>query len=140
MATVSAAITNSQTITITVTSLATNTFATSNAIDNSANLFLAANVQVTLKTAAASTNAYGYANIYLIRSADGGTTYDDNNKVCIGSMPLIANATTYIASFSTALVGDLGTHWKIAVENQSGATLDASVGGAAFAGVKFTVA
>jgi hypothetical protein len=142
MATVSAAITDSNTITATLNSVATNTFVTSSAIDNSANLYVNARIQLKWKTGAAGTSATGYVNVYLIASADGGTTYDDNNKLLIGQLPVIANATTYIGSFSTAPFGDLPSHFKIGVENQGGGTSDTTAGNflLQYAGHKYTVA
>ena len=142
MATVTANVTNSNTITVTIASLATGSTNTSSAIDNSSNKFLEALVQMKIKSNAAGTSATGYANIWLIRSSDGGTTYDDAGRVLLGVMPIIANATTYISTFSTQGLGALGTSWKIAVENQSGAAFDATGGShtAIFAGVKYDVA
>ena len=142
MATVTQNATNSNTITITIASLANNTAVASSAIDNSSNKFIEALIQVKVKTNAAGTSATGVTNVFLVRSADGGTTYDDSTRVYLGQLPTIANATTYIGSFSTAPVGALGTHWKLAVENRSGAALDSTGGShsAAFAGIKYDVA
>lgn len=142
MATVTANVTNSNTVTITIASLANGSTNTSSAIDNSTNKFLEALIQAKVKTNAAGTSTTGLVNLYLIRSADAATTYDDNNKLLLGSIPAIANATTYIASFSTAPFGALGTSWKVSLENKSGAALDSTAGSHAvvFAGVKYDVA
>lgn len=145
MATINAKFTDSQAITITLTAVTNTSFALSSAIDNSANLFLSALIQVTVKAAASATSATGYVNIWLARSADAGTSYDSTTTAnksgglqFLGSMPVIANAETVIGTFDTSLLGALGTHWKLAVENQSGATLDASIGQAKFSGVAYT--
>lgn len=142
MATVTANVTNSNTITITIASLANTSTNTSSAIDNSTNKFLEALVQIKIKTNAAGTGASGYVNVWIIRSTDAGTTYDDAGRTLLGIMPAVANATTYISTFSTQGLGALGTSWKIALENQSGAALDSTAGNhsAVFAGVKYDVA
>jgi hypothetical protein len=130
---------SNQAITITIASLGINTAVASSAIDNSTAKHHEALVQVKIKTNAAGTSATGLVNVFLVRSADNGTTYDDNNKVLLGSLPAIANGTTYIATFSTLPYGALGTHWKIAVENRSGAALSATAGdhSATFTGVDY---
>lgn len=142
MATVTQNVTNSQAITITLASLANNTAVASSAIDNSTNKFVEAVIQLKVRTNAAGTSATGVVNVFLVRSADGGTTYDDSTRVYLGQLPTIANATTYIGSFSTAPVGGLGSHWKLGVENRSGAALDSTAGNhsASFAGIKYDVA
>lgn|SRR5574338_370708 len=138
MATATLNATNSQPITITLTSVANSATATSSAIDNSTNKYLSALVKVQIKTNAAGTSSTGSCSVVLIRSTDGGATYDDG--AFLGSLPAVANATTYTRIFSTEQLGPIGTHWKIAVTNNSGATLDASVGAAQFAGIKVDVA
>lgn len=142
MATATLNYTNTQGVTITLASLANNTAATSSAIDNTTNKFLSALVQVKVKTGASGTSLTGSVSVYLVRSTDGGTTYDDTNATCLGVIPAIANATTYIRIFSTEPYGPLGSHWKLAVTNYSGATLDSTGGNhkAEFAGIKYDVA
>lgn len=138
MATAKASFTNSQSITITLASLANGSTNASNAIDNSTNLFLSANVQVKVRTGSSGAAATGVTNVYLVRSADGGTTYDDSTRTLLGTLATNANSTTYINTWSTEPLGQLGTHWKIAVENRSGGTFDSTAGNhsAAFAGFK----
>lgn len=138
MATATLNVTNSQAITITLTSVANGSTATSSAIDNSSNKFLSALVQVQVKTNASGTSATGSCSVFLIRSTDGGSTYGDGTF--LGSLATVANATTYTRIFSTEQLGAIGSHWKIAVTNNSAATLDASTGGAQFAGIKVDVA
>jgi hypothetical protein len=88
---------------------------------------------------------------------DGGTTYSDSvgasdagatltsppNLRLIGFINVVANSITYNAgpfSVAAAFGGVLPDHWSIVVQNQSGATLDASVGSAWYQGVYATVA
>lgn len=141
MATVTANVTNSQGVTITLASLANGSTATSNAIDNSTNKFVSALIRVKIKTNAAGTSATGSCSVFLVRSTDGGTDYDDA-AMFMGALPTVANATTYTRTFSTELLGPIGTHWKVAVTNNSGAALDSTGGNheVEFAGVKYDVA
>lgn len=142
MATITLNVTDSGSVTITLASLTNGSANVSSAIDNSSTKYLEALIQVKVKTGASGTAATGLTNVYLVRSADGGTTYDDNTRVLLGTLPTVANATTYIATFSTAPVGALGSHWKVAVENRSGATFDTTAGNhsCVYAGVKYDVA
>jgi hypothetical protein len=141
VATVTLNVTNTQAVTITLASLGNGSTATSNAIDNSTNKFLSALVRVKVKTNAAGTSAAGSCSVFLVRSTDGGTDYDDA-AMFLGALPTVANATTYTRTFSTEQLGALGSHWKVAVINNSGAALDATGGSheVEFAGIKFDVA
>lgn len=142
MATATVNVTNTQGITITLASLTNGSTNTSNAIDNSSNKFLSALVRVKVKTNASGTSATGSCSVFLVRSTDGGTDYDDSSSTFLGSLPTVANATTYARTFSTEPCGPLGSHWKIAVTNNSGATLDSTAGSheAEFAGIKIDIA
>lgn len=142
MATVTGNFTNSQAVTITLASLGNGSTATSNAIDNSTNKFLSANVRVKVKTNAAGTSATGSCSVFLVRSTDGGTDYDDSTGTFLGSLPTVANATTYIRTFATEMCGPIGSHWKVAVVNNSGAALDSTGGNheVEFTGIKYDVA
>lgn len=150
--------TNNQAITCTITSLANNGQRSSAAIDNTSNLFLDALVTVKIKTAAASTSATGYVNVYAYGTTDGGTTYGGGeanmgtdagvtltsppNIVLIGVLNAVANATTYVLnakSIAAAFGGVLPDHWGIVVENKTAATLDASVGSAWYQGLQASV-
>jgi hypothetical protein len=143
--------TNNQAITCTITSLTNNSMRQSTAIDNTTNLFLDALVQVKIKTNASGTSGSGYVAIYAYGSADGGTDYTDGatgsdaaftstsppNVRLIGIINAVANATTYIGgpiSVAAAFGGILPDHWGIIIENQTGATLDASVGSSWYQG------
>jgi hypothetical protein len=149
--------TNNQSITCTITSLTNTSARQSTAIDNTSALFLDALVFVKIKTASASTSASGFVTIFAYGTVDGGTTYSDGvtgtdgaltptsppNLVKIGVINAVANSTTYEAgpfSVAAAFGGVLPDHWGIVVQNQTGATLDASVGAAIYQGVYSTVA
>ena len=57
----------------------------------------------------------------------------------IGVINVVANSTTYYGgpfSVAAAFGGQLPDHWGIVVQNESGATLDGSVGSAYYQGVK----
>lgn len=142
MATVTLNVTNTQGVTITLASLANGSTATSSAIDNSSNKFVSANVRVKVKTGASGVAATGSCSVFLARSTDGGTDYDDSNGAFLGALPTVANATTYTRTFSTEQLGPIGSHWKVAVVNNSGAALDSTAGNheVEFAGVKYDVA
>jgi len=149
--------TNNQSITCTITSLANNGQRQSTAVDNSSNDWLDALVFVKIKSAAASTSASGYINVYAYGTADGGTTYSDAasgtdgsitltnppNMRLIGVINVVANSTTYDGgpfSVAGAFGGTLPDHWGIVIENKSGATLDASIGSVWYQGAYATVA
>jgi hypothetical protein len=140
VATATLNVTNTQGVTITIASLANGSTNTSNAIDNSSNKFLSALVRVKVKTNAAGTSATGSCSVFLVRSTDGGTDYDDG--IFLGALVTVANATTYTQTFSTEPMGALGSHWKLALRNNSGAALDSTAGSheMEFAGCKFDVA
>lgn len=142
-----------QAITCTITSLGSSVFRSSAVIDNTANLFLDAEVQVKVKTAAAATSATGYIAVYAYGTADfgAGNDYTDGvtgtdanfvpttppNLRLIGIINANINATTYVGgpfSVAAAFGGILPDHWGIVIENETGATLDAAVGSVWFQG------
>ena len=136
-------------ITCTITSLATNTLRGSTAVDNTSNLFDDALVQVQVKTNTSGTNSAGYVNVYAY--ATSATTYPGGfNGVDGAYSGLVANLrpldrfsttanntiyTSNVISVASAFNDKLPSSWGIVVENQSGATLDASVGSAWYQGV-----
>jgi hypothetical protein len=67
--------TNNQTITCTITSLATAGFRGSTAIDNSSNVFVDALVQVKVKANASGTSSTGFADVYAYGTSNNGTDY-----------------------------------------------------------------
>lgn len=136
---------NNQTITISVASLANNSARESTAIDNTTNTFIDALLFVILKSNAAGTSSSGYCNIYAYGTCNGGTDYSDNasgsdaaitltsppNMKLIGTINMVANATTYYAgpfSIAAAFNGILPDHWGIVIENKTAAALDSTSG------------
>ena len=123
--------TNAQSVTITLASLGNAATALSNAIDNSANKFVSMLLQLKIKTGSSGAGATGYIKVYLVTSADGGTTYDDSNAnaILLGTFSLTANSTTYIFSMDTGALGiTLPDYFKILVDNETGTTLDGTAG------------
>jgi hypothetical protein len=144
--------TNGQSITCTITSLTNTSKRQSTAIDNTSNLYLDALVSVQVKTASSATSATGVVNVYAYGTVDNGTTYSDGasgtdgsitltnppNMRLIGVINAVANSTTYTGgpwSVAAAFGGRLTAKWGIVVDNETGATLDASVGAAKYQGV-----
>jgi len=127
------------TLTLTIASLANAAGRGSTALDNTTNLDITADVYIKLKTNAAGTSATGYVSVYLVRSTDG-TTYDDSfggtdaaltplNSTFIGTIFATANATTYTKTFDLAELGlTLPKKYAIAIYNSSGAALDSTAG------------
>ena len=124
--------------TITIASLANAGGRASTAIDNSTTKCTSADIFVKIKTAAASTSATGYVDVYLVRSEDG-STYDDAfagtdgaytpvNATKIGIISAVANSTTYQAVFNTAMFGELPRKFCVGLVNNTGATLSATAG------------
>ena len=148
--------TTNQSITCTITSLGSGSARESTAVVNTANLFMDVKVQVKIKTNAAGTSATGAVNVFAYATADDGTTssggatgtdaaYTANKDqlIFLGSIPAVANATTYVGLFSLSRAfgyGGIPAKWGIVVDNQSGAALDASVGAAVYQGISATVA
>lgn len=148
--------TTNQSITCTITSLGSGSARESTAVVNTANLFMDVKVQVKVKTNAAGTSATGAVNVFAYATADNGTTYSGGatgtdaaytaNKdqlIFLGSIPAVANATTYVGLFSLSRAfgyGGIPAKWGIVIDNQSGAALDASVGAAVYQGISATVA
>ena len=148
---------NNQAITCTITSLTNGSQRQSTVVVNTANLYLDVLVFIKAKTAASSTSAAGTIKVYAYGSVDGGSTYSDTvtgadgavtltvppNCRLIGVINANANSTTYQGgpwSVAAAFGGQLPDHWGVVVENDTGATLDASVGSLYFQGVQATVA
>lgn len=147
-ATISANVSDSQAVTITLSSVTNTSFAVATAITS--NTFISALIQFKIKCGT-SPSANGYFNVYVSRSADGGTTYDDaatkkpSGLPFLGSMPCgsaPATGDVEIGTFDTQLVGILGTHFKPVAENQSGVTTDTTAGNhsCVYSGVDYTSA
>lgn len=142
--------TNNQTITITLASLASDTTGAragrqSTEIDNTSNLFLDALIVVKVKSGAASTVATGHVDVYAFSTVDNGTTRTENagasdaaitltdppNARLIGTINVVANATTYYSgpfSVAAAFGGVLPAFWGLIIVNESGGTLDSTGG------------
>ena len=139
---------NNQAITITLASLASSATAAraSTAVDNTTTQYEDALIFVKLTSAAASTSATGYVNVYGYASVDNGTTYSENatgtdaaltivaptNLILIAQINVVANAVTYRAgpfSFCRMYGLDrLPQKWGVVVANVSGAALNATAG------------
>lgn len=118
------------------------------AVDNSSNLFGDALVQVQVKTASSGLATVPYVNVYAygtsastypdgFSGSDGAYSGTAANLIPIGRMSTPTVSTTYTSeplSVANAFGGKLPTSWGIVVENQSGNTLDASVGSAWYQG------
>lgn len=136
--------TSNQALTITLASLASTGVREGTAIDNTSNLFLDVSVYVKIKTNAAGTAATGAVNVFTYASVDGGTSYSGgatgsdaaytgsrDQLIFLGSLPAVANATTYSAIFKLSRgygYGGIPAKWGIVIENLSGAALDSTGG------------
>jgi hypothetical protein len=149
--------TSNQTITCTLTSLGSGSAQQSTAVSNATNLYLDVLVFVQVKTNSSGTSTTGSVLVYAYGTADGGTTYSDGmtgsngsatptnppNLPLLGVINTVANAATYDGgpfSLRAAFNGVLPDHWGIVVVNNSGAALDASVGGAWYQGYQEQIA
>lgn len=145
--------TNNQSITCTITSLTNTSLRQSTAVDNTSNLFLDALVTVKVKSGGSGTTSTGYVAVYAYGTTDGGTSYDAGctgsdasfspsitpvNLAIIGIINLNANSSTVQRTFSvaTSFGGQLPQKWGVVVDNESGGTLDASVGSVWYQGIQ----
>jgi hypothetical protein len=112
-------------------------------------MFVDALAAVKIKTAASSTSSTGYVDAY--GTCDGGTDFSGGASGAdgaysgqlsalfkLGRIAAVTNATTYVGgpwSVASAFGGSLPDHWGICVDNESGGTLDATVGSAWYQGV-----
>ena len=141
---------NNQAITCTITSLANGGARASTALDNTSNLFL--DVLVVVKIKSNASTASGWVDVYAYGTADGGTTYSEDitgtdggvtltnppNVVWIGKIAVTTTSTTYTSppfSVARGFSGILPDHWGIVVVNNTGGTLDASVGSSWYQGI-----
>lgn len=119
--------TNSINIPIVLASLADGSSVASSAVDNSTNRYLSANIQIKIQTDPGATST-GTVTIFILRSVDGGVTYDDlnSNSEMLGVFNANAPNTDYVFSVDTNIVGSLPEYWKLAVTNNSGDAFDAT--------------
>ena len=145
--------TSNQAITCTFTSLGNASYRQSTVIDNSSNLFQDVLVTIKAKSASSAVNAVGTVQVFVYATTDGGSSYDGS---CSGSdaaytppvtpvnlvlgcvLSLNANSVTDQRSFSLmqCFGGSMPQKWGIVVFNNTGATLDASVGSAWYQGLQ----
>ncbi len=139
MASIKQAYESTDTLTITLASLATASGRASTAVDNTTNKDPWAKVFVKIKTGASGVSATGTVNVYLIGSADG-TNYDDSfagtdaaytpvNAKLLGYLTANANATTYTKTFNLEDLGvELPQKFAIGIYNATGAAFDSTAG------------
>lgn len=144
-----------QAITLTLDSLADNAYRESTAVDNSANCFLDALVQVKIAVSASAPAGESVVNVWAYGTADGGTTYSGGatgsdadyggsagqlitNARLIGVIYCDAASETFesdLMSIRNAFGGVMPDHWGVIVQNQLGAALAASGHSAFYQGV-----
>jgi hypothetical protein len=111
---------------ITATNIATLANAatgTADTVDNTANLFIDALVEM-IVTPAAAPSATGYAEIYVKGSIDNTDFDDDNNHKWVGSVAMGSTATTArkrVFSVASAFGGAMPPYWQVFVRNTTGA-------------------
>lgn len=120
---------NNIAVTIALASLANGASVASSAIDNSTTKYLSANIQIKIQTDPGAV-ATGTVTVYILRSVDGGVTYDDlnSNAEILGVFNANAANTDYVFSVDTNIVGSLPDFWKVAVKNDSGDAFDSTGG------------
>ena len=107
---------------LTTLSLADGSGATSSAIDNGTNLFLGADLEITMLGLAGSVDT---VDVYLIGSVDDGTDFATTelaNMLFVGSIEL--NGTTEV--IKVIRIEQLPSQWKLRIINNSGAALSAT--------------
>lgn len=114
-------------ITITLDSLANTSTATSNAVDNSSNLYEEIDLELKVNGTAAST---AWCDVRMLRSIDGGTDYDTwESAQVLPPLLLAVTPQIYHARFIAP------AHFKIAVKNNTGAALGGSSNVASYRGI-----
>jgi len=121
--------TTSNTITITLASLADDAYAVSSTIDNSSTKFVSADIQVEIRTGTGTAAGKNIVTLFVLRSVDGGTDFDltaNENAEIVGVFNANADSTDFRFSVDTTRMGLLSSHWRLAVKNESGATFDST--------------
>jgi hypothetical protein len=125
MATGKQVYTPNQVVTITLASLANGGTAVSSAIDNSTNGYLSAEFQIRVRTGTVAGTPT--VTVYILRSIDGGTDYDDstnvNNPEVMRQISTPTATTTYTSSIR---VESLPQYFKIMLVNNTGGALDST--------------
>jgi hypothetical protein len=111
-------------VSINMHGLADGSKAVSDAIDNSTTRYAMADIAFKFKTNQHQIDTQnGYVAIGILRSADGGVTYDSHLRP--GNILAVVNeldaSEEYVLSVSTNQLGWLPSHFKIAVRNGTGA-------------------
>lgn len=109
------------TLTITLTSLADGSGADSSAIDNSTDKFISADLSITTKGTASSSDLL---EVYLLASNDNSVFTDSANAKLVGVVQM--NGTTAVTD--VLRINDLPKYYKIRMVNQSGAALSGTGG------------
>jgi hypothetical protein len=133
--------TENQTITITLASLANNATVSSSTIDNTTTKYVSADIQVKIRTGTTPAAPLNLT-VKLLRSVDGGITFDDSgdNAEILGIFSVTTTTgADYIFSVDTSNQGILPPRWKLAVTNNTGDAFNSTAGNfyAKFAGKKF---
>jgi hypothetical protein len=109
-------------ITIGLNSLANGSVATSNTVDNSTNLFQDYLIEVVIAGTAAST---AWLDVRLLPSMDNSTFATWENGIPLGTIDFTASPQTTHFSILNAMF-EAPKYFKIAVRNNTGASLSAS--------------
>lgn len=145
--------TNNQSLTITLTSLASTAARASTAVNNTSTLYQDVYLFVTINTAAAAVSATGYVNVYGYGSVNNGTTYPEGitgtdagvtltsppNLVLLAQLNANTNgATKTFGPFSFCRnygLDRLPAYWGIVITNQTGAAFGAVNGSVIYQGI-----
>ena len=123
----------SQSITITLNSLANDAGANSSEISNATNLFMDIDLELDLKGSNAAES--GYCEIYILRANATSDADTNENGLRVGTVTL--NGTT--AVHKTIRVENMPGYWTLRIVHKSSATyaLDTTGNSAAFFGVNY---
>jgi hypothetical protein len=138
MADIKIAYGTNEVVTVTgLASLADGSSATSDAVDNSSNLYVDALCDVDLDGFSGSQT--GPVNVYLQGSIDG-TNFDTAGADTLVAVIPMNNTDPVSKSFTvaSAMGGVLPRHWKLRFENDSGAALNSTGNSLAYRGVYYT--
>jgi hypothetical protein len=109
-------------VTIGLNSLANGSVATSNAIDNSTNLFQDYFIEITISGTTSST---AWLDVRVLPSMDGTNFATWENGVSLGTIDFTVNPQTWPGSLLSAFF-EAPKYFKIAVKNNTGAALASS--------------
>lgn len=117
---------------ITVTgwaSLAAAARGASAAVDNSTNLFHAADLEVTLDTGGTAPGAGSFWELWLEPSTDAGTTFGEDGGVLLAAIeqPTAINTTKRVTLSTDTVLAVLPRNWRLAIVNRGTQTMGADV-------------